>query len=150
MANTQTRPHRDIDIIAPIYMGNELEHLLEKDDFVVDVNETKMPHRLVMLNCSSLLMIDVHLVEFQPDGSAVWTTPSYDAGSPECTYTYSAQGFGGIGKVDGTPIPCLTLEEQINCRTTRQYSFDDPDRQRANGVNADLHDLQVIENILRA
>lgn len=147
MAREQTRPHRDIDVVVPIEKRGELEELLVDRGFSIDNGETRLPHRLVVLDMDRLLMVDVHFVDFQPDGSAVWTVPTYDEGADKYTYTYEAQGFEGMGLIDGAVIPCLTLEEQVRCRTTRQYSFDDPDRQRSNGINADLHDLELIKHI---
>ncbi len=149
MVREQTRPHRDIDVVVPIDASVQLKSLLLDRGFSIDHDETRMPHRLVVLDTEHLLMIDVHFVDFQPDGSAVWTVPSYSESDDDSyTYTYTVEGFNGIGAVEGVPIPCLTLEEQVRCRTTRRYSFDDPDRQRANGINADIHDLRIINKVL--
>jgi lincosamide nucleotidyltransferase A/C/D/E len=147
IAGEQTRDHQDIDLLVPIHEGPRVQQILEGIGFASHEQETELPHRLVMVNTPARLMIDFHLVTPQDDGSMVFKITNYKANVPSYEYKYSPEGLTGRGVIAGKDVSCITLEEQVRCRTTRNYSFDDPDRQRDGGVNADLHDLQLINRL---
>lgn len=150
IAGEQTRDHQDIDLLVPIHEGPRVQQLLEDIGFASHEGETELPHRLVMVNNPARLMIDFHLVTFTDDGSAIFKITNYRENVPSYEYTYSPEGLQGTGTVAGREVPCITLEEQVRCRTTRNYSFEDPDRQREGGINADLHDLALIQRLNQA
>lgn len=149
LAYKQTRPHQDVDFLVPIEYTNKLVNLFLHEGFVLDENETELPYRLVVLNTSTSEMIDFHLVIEQKDSSMVFRITNYKENVPSYDYTYTLEGLGGIGRINGEEIPCITLDEQIRCRTSRKYSFTDPDRIRNGGINADIHDLDVINSLKR-
>lgn len=147
IAGKQTRMHQDIDFLVDIKSGTSLRALFESMGFVSHPEETEMPHRLVVVNVPRRLMIDFHLVTFHEDGSATFKITNYKEGVPSYEYTYSKEGISGVGTIDGISVRCITLNEQVRCRTTRKYSFSDPDRMRPGGINADEHDLGVIKGL---
>lgn len=150
VAGEQTRIHQDIDFLVDINSGDSLRTLFESKGFVSHPEETEMPHRLVVVNVPQKLMIDFHLVTFNEDGSATFKITNYKENVPSYEYTYSGEGISGVGAIKGRTVRCITLEEQVKCRTTRKYSFNDPDRMRPDGVNADKHDLEVIKGLAAA
>ncbi len=147
LAKQQTRPHQDVDFLVPIQYTNKLLNIFHVRGFTVDEKETELPYRLVVLNQKESLMIDFHLVIPQDDGSMIFRITNYKENIPSYDHRYLKVGLGGIGVVDGVNIPCITLDEQVRCRTTRKYSFEDPDRQRQGGINADIHDLEIIKKL---
>ena len=147
LAKQQTRPHQDVDFLVPIQYTNKLLNIFQARGYVVDERETEFPYRLVVLNPKESLMIDFHLVIPQDDGSVIFRITNYKENVPSYDHRYLKDGLRGVGCVNGINIPCITLDEQVRCRTTRRYSFDDPDRQRYGGINADVHDLNVIKKL---
>jgi lincosamide nucleotidyltransferase A/C/D/E len=147
LRNEQTRAHQDLDLLVPIEERERIHEIFSKLGYVNYAQETELPFRMVMFNASLGLLIDFHLVMMQKNGSAVFRITNYKEGVPSYDYVYSANGLRGNGIIAGREVLCITLEEQLRCRTTRKYSFDDLDRQREGGINADLHDLKVIEDL---
>lgn len=147
LAHKQTRPHQDVDFLIPIKYTNKLINLFLHEGFIIDEDETELPYRLVVVNPSEFVMVDFHLVIKQKDNSMIFRITNYKENAPSYDYTYSSEGLSGVGKINDEEIPCITLDEQIRCRTSRKYSFEDPDRMRKGGINADVHDLDMINSI---
>ena len=147
LAKEQTRQHQDIDLLVSVDDRERVYEIFTELGFKNYEAETELPFRLVMYNESKSLMIDFHLVMIQEDGSAIFRITNYRENVPSYDYCYTKSGLDGKGEIAGAEVPCITLEEQIRCRTTRKYSFDDPDRKREGGINADIHDLDVIKNL---
>jgi hypothetical protein len=91
-------------------------------------------------------MVDLQLISPRPDGSCVFRVIESDI--PSYDYVYSAEGLSGRGAIAGAEMPCITPEEQVRARTKQEYSFENPDRVRAGGLLADVHDLAVVESLL--
>jgi lincosamide nucleotidyltransferase A/C/D/E len=137
----ETRAHRDIDVIVPLDHLAAAESELGKVGFLKDERETNMPTRFVLRN-SEGLMIDIHPVTFQSDGSAVHVDT--DVGGQKYLYVYSPVGLSGVGIVDGRVIRCTTAAEQIRQKVERHYSPWSDHRLRERGVSADLEDISCL------
>lgn len=147
LVGKQTRPHQDVDFLVPIQYINKLINILLREKYILDEQETELPYRFVVLKPMEHIMVDFHLVIPQKDGSMVFRITNYKENVPSYDYRYTAEGLSGIGTINGTLVPCISVEEQVRCRTSRKYSFDDPDRVRRGGINADRHDLDVIKEL---
>lgn len=134
----QTRIHSDLDLIISIDKIDLVKSVLLEVGFFVNKEETEIPNRLVMVDEEKKLVIDFHLVEFSKDGSGIQKLTNG-------IYFYSKEGLSGFGKIFDKKVRCLSVGEQIRCRKEKNYSFKDYDRFRNGGINADLHDLNILE-----
>ena len=106
----QTRPHDDLDVIIKaddIEIAIRTTHAL---GFLLMTDE--LPQGFVVRDTLDR-RIDFHPVRFQSNGSAVQEI----RGGGE--WVFSAAGFLGAGLINGSPIRCLTAEEQA-VRATAQ------------------------------
>src|SRR5262249_56640368 len=69
LLQTQTRAHKDVDIILPVAAAPELQRLLAARGF--RVREGEPPHSFVLADGAGL-EVDVHAVRFDGDGNGVY------------------------------------------------------------------------------
>ena len=114
----QTRPHRDLDLVHRNEHEPRLLAVLGRLGFAETLDWR--PVRFVMTGHGGL-EVDLHALDFAPDGSAVQA--SLEADEP---FRYPAACFV-TGLIDGTTVPCLSVEQQVYFH--QGYEPTDRDRQ---------------------
>jgi lincosamide nucleotidyltransferase A/C/D/E len=123
LVGEQTRDHQDLDLALAAEDESRVVGVLEGQGFRMTLDER--PGR-VELSDRRGRRVDVHLLVFGDDGTAVQRQPD---GS---LYHYEASGFGGSGRVAGRKVACLTAEQ--NAAFRRGYEHGD----------VDVHDLRLL------
>ena len=106
LVGTQTRPHRDVDIILRVSDVPKLQGILSRRGFAI--RDGSPPDSFVLAD-SSGLEVDVHAVVFDDDGNGFYRMENGGI------WIYPADGFGGRGVVDGLHVRCLTPTVQVLC-----------------------------------
>lgn len=106
LLETQTRAHKDVDIILTVADVPLLRELLARKGFAV--REGKPPDSFVLANGAGL-EVDVHAVTFDTDGNGVYRMQNGE------DWIFPAEGFGGRGLVDNMSVRCLTPTTQVLC-----------------------------------
>ncbi len=106
LLQTQTRSHKDVDIILPVKDVPKLQELLAGRGFTV--RQGKPPDSFVLANGAGL-EVDVHAVTFDEAGNGVYRMQNGE------DWIYSADHLGGQGRVGGKSVRCLTPEAQVLC-----------------------------------
>ena len=106
LLETQTRQHKDVDIILPVTDVPQLQELLARRGFAM--REGKPPDSFVLANGSGL-EVDIHAVTFDSYGNGVYRMQNGE------DWLYPAEGFGGRGLVGGKSVRCLTPTTQVLC-----------------------------------
>jgi lincosamide nucleotidyltransferase A/C/D/E len=106
LLQTQTRNHKDVDIILPVEDVSKLQELLAERGFTV--SEGKPPNSFVLANGAGL-EVDVHAVTFDDLGNGVYRMQNGE------DWIYSVEHLCGQGSVRGKNVKCLTTEAQILC-----------------------------------
>lgn len=109
LLQTQTRPHRDVDIILPVADVPKLRETLGRIGFTV--REGKPPDSFVLANDTGL-EVDVHAVTFDDGGNGVYRMQNGE------DWIYPAKGFSGHGRVGGMSVRCLSPAAQVLCHAT--------------------------------
>jgi lincosamide nucleotidyltransferase A/C/D/E len=104
LLETQTRRHKDVDIVVPVADVPRLQDLLARRGFAV--RENKPPDSFVLADGAGL-EIDVHAVTFDEDGNGVYRMQNGE------DWIYPAEGFSGRGSVGGMSVPCLSAATQV-------------------------------------
>jgi lincosamide nucleotidyltransferase A/C/D/E len=100
----QTRDHRDLDLMHRQDQEAAVLAVLSVAGFVESLNWR--PIRFVV-TAPDGREIDLHPLVFTDDGSAVQASPE-----PQRPFTYPSSCFV-TGTIQGTPVPCLSAEQQI-------------------------------------
>jgi lincosamide nucleotidyltransferase A/C/D/E len=103
---TQTRPHKDVDIIVRVVDLPRLHEVLATRRFERRPGGTAT--NFVLADRSGL-EVDVHAVVFDRDGHGIYRM------SDGSDWVFPAAGFNGHGVVKGTSVRCLTPEAQVLC-----------------------------------
>jgi lincosamide nucleotidyltransferase A/C/D/E len=106
LLQTQTRPHKDVDIVLAVADVPKLQELLAMKGF--SVREGKPPHSFVLADGAGT-EIDVHAVTFDHDGNGVYRMQNGQ------DWVYPAEGFGGHGLVEQMAVRCLSPTAQVLC-----------------------------------
>jgi lincosamide nucleotidyltransferase A/C/D/E len=106
LLQTQTRAHKDVDIILPVTDAPRLQELLAMRGFAV--REGKPPDSFVLAK-GAAIEVDVHAVTFDRDGNGVYRMQSGQ------DWVYPAEGFSGRGIVGGMAVRCLSPTTQVLC-----------------------------------
>jgi len=106
LLETQTRPHKDVDIILRVADVPQLQELLALRGFTV--REGTPPTSFVLADGAGL-EVDVHAVTFDDEGNGVYRMQNGE------DWIYPAEGFGGRGVIDGFPVRCLSPTTQVLC-----------------------------------
>jgi lincosamide nucleotidyltransferase A/C/D/E len=101
-----TRPHGDLDIILDERQVPALRALLVGDGFEPQPGDASS--NPVFLDRSGL-KVDVHVVHFEPDGTAVHRMED------DRDWVFPASAFAGRGTIEGTVVRCLSAEAQVQC-----------------------------------
>ncbi|MFI5801252.1 nucleotidyltransferase domain-containing protein [Streptomyces sp. NPDC051561] len=100
----QTRDHRDLDLMHRQDQEAAALAALSAEGFVESLD--RRPIRCVV-TAPDGREIDLHPLVFSDDGSAVQTSPD-----PQRPFVYPSACFV-TGTVQGTPVPCLSAEQQV-------------------------------------
>lgn len=119
----ETRPHQDLDLLHRREQEPALVAALVAAGYAQSVDWR--PVRFVLRHPSGA-EIDLHPLEFAPDGSA--TQSSFDPLEPFC---YPAECFV-TGTIGGTPVRCISVRQQVEF-----HQGYDPGP-------ADLHDMALL------
>jgi len=106
LLGTQTRPHKDVDIIVRVSDVPRLCRALEARGFSIRPEGT--PTNFDFADPTGL-GIDVHAVTFDDAGNGVYRMANGD------DWIYPCTGFGGGGTIDGVGVRCLSPEAQVLC-----------------------------------
>jgi lincosamide nucleotidyltransferase A/C/D/E len=128
LLQTQTRAHKDVDIILPVADVPKLRELLAKKGFAV--REGKPPNSFVLANGAGL-EVDVHAATFDGDGNGVYRMQNGE------DWIYPAEGFSGRGLIEGVSVRCLSPRAQVLCHA-HGYT----------PVEKDFRDMELLEEHL--
>jgi lincosamide nucleotidyltransferase A/C/D/E len=106
LLRTQTRAHKDADIILAVADVPRLQGLLAKEGFAT--REGEPPNSFVLANGAGL-EVDVHAVTFDDCGNGVYRMQNGE------DWIYPAEGFSGRGSVGGVSVRCLSPAAQVLC-----------------------------------
>jgi lincosamide nucleotidyltransferase A/C/D/E len=125
LLQTQTRTHKDVDIVTPVADVPKLQELLALRGFAV--REGTPPNSFVLANGSGL-EVDVHAVTFDADGNGVYRMQNGE------DWIYPAEGFSGRGLVGGMSVSCLSPKTQVLCHAHGYVP-----------VEKDFRDMELLE-----
>jgi len=108
LLGTQTRPHKDVDIILRVADLPKLREILGPRGFETRNGGTQS--NFVLADRSGL-EVDVHAIVFDRDGNGVYRMEN---GSD---WIFPAAGFSGRGVVQGIGVRCLSPETQVLCHS---------------------------------
>lgn len=106
LLQTQTRAHKDVDIILAVEDVPRLRGLLAGEGFAI--REGKPPDSFVLADGEGL-EVDVHAVTFDNDGNGLYRMQDGE------DWIYPAEGFSGRGSVGGMSVRCLSPTAQVLC-----------------------------------
>ncbi|HKC63931.1 MAG TPA: nucleotidyltransferase family protein [Pyrinomonadaceae bacterium] len=106
LLETETRPHKDVDIILRVSDVPKLREILGLSGFVV--REGKPPDSFVLADGTGL-EVDVHAVVFDSEGNGIYRMQNGE------DWIFPADGFNGRGAIAGKSVRCLSPEVQVLC-----------------------------------
>jgi lincosamide nucleotidyltransferase A/C/D/E len=106
LLQTQTRIHKDADIVLPVADVPDLQRLLATRGF--SVRDGKPPHSFVLADGEGR-EIDIHAVTFDEDGNGVYRMQNDE------DWVYPVEGFSGRGLVGRMVVRCLSPTTQVLC-----------------------------------
>jgi len=106
LLESQTRLHRDVDIIVRVSDVPEVQRLLEQRSF--SIKEGSPPHSFVLANGLGL-EVDIHAVVFDGEGNGIYRMQNGK------DWIYPQVGFSGRGKVEDVKVKCLSPVVQVHC-----------------------------------
>jgi len=104
LLETQTRPHKDVDIIVHVADVRKLEDALYHRGF--RLREGSPPDSFVLADGSGL-EVDVHAVVFDNEGNGIYRMQNGK------DWVYPAEGFRGRGVIGGISVSCLSPTTQV-------------------------------------
>jgi lincosamide nucleotidyltransferase A/C/D/E len=111
----QTRPHDDLDLVARFDDSGRIEQALRERGYVLAAGAPPSSFELVD---DEGHQVDVHPVSFAPTGEGVYRMANGE------DWIYPAEAFGGVGRILGQEVSCLTPEVVMISHTTG-YALDD-------------------------
>jgi lincosamide nucleotidyltransferase A/C/D/E len=106
LLGTQTRPHKDVDIVVRVSDVPKVQEVLGRRGFAV--KEGTPPHSFVLADGLGL-EVDVHAVVFDDHGNGIYRMENGE------DWVYPAEGFSGRGSIADQGVPCLTPTAQVLC-----------------------------------
>src|SRR5436309_5645038 len=125
LLQTQTRTHRDVDIVVPVADVPRLQELLALRGFAV--REGKPPNSFVLANDAGL-EVDVHAITHDDDGNGVYRMQNGE------DWIYPAEGFSGAGLVGRMSVRCLSPTTQVLCHADGYVP-----------IEKDFRDMELLE-----
>jgi lincosamide nucleotidyltransferase A/C/D/E len=132
----QTRPHKDIDVIALLddvvrmceilgRDGYSLKELWSENCWAIDAHEIKVASAFVLQD-SEGREFDAHAMRLDDRGNGI---PAWEEAEG---FIFKKQDLAGVGVIAGFTVQCITPEKQMLCHT----GYDLPDKQ--------LRDLELL------
>ena len=122
LLETQTREHKDIDVLIQeediLQMIQLLEldryddfHLWEENRWDIDKENHQYPTAFYMLD-NKEREFDVHAIRLDEEGNAIpqWALDDNN-------FLYTKADISATGKINGVPFPCITAEKQMLVHT---------------------------------
>jgi lincosamide nucleotidyltransferase A/C/D/E len=106
LLRTETRAHKDVDIIVPVADVPRLQEVLATAGFAVRDGTT--PSSFVLEDGGGR-EVDVHAVRFDDHGNGVYRMQNGK------DWIYPAEGFSGRGLIGGVSVRCLSAPAQVLC-----------------------------------
>ena len=125
LLQTQTRPHKDVDIIPRVPDVPKLSKLLEQQGFAV--TEGTPPHAFVLTDRNGRT-IDIHAVTLDAAGNGVHRM---DTGGD---WLFPAEALRGRGVIAGQTVDCLSPTAQVQCHAQGYVP-----------TEKDFHDMELLE-----
>ena len=125
LLETQSREHRDVDIVLRRSDVPRLQTVLDPRGFAV--LNGKPPDSFVLANGSGL-EVDVHAVVFDDNGNGVYRMQNGE------NWIYPAEGFSGRGIVGGMKLRCLSPAIQVLCHA---YGY--------TPIEKDFRDMELLQ-----
>ena len=125
LLQTQTRAHKDIDIILAVADVPKLQELLAKRGF--SFREGKPPNSFTLASGAGL-EVDIHAVTFDADGNGVYRMQNGE------DWFYPAEGFNWHGMIGRMSVRCLSPRAQVLCH---EYGYVP--------VEKDFRDMELLE-----
>jgi len=104
LLGSQTRTHKDVDIVLALSDVATLQKILAERGFVV--REGIVPHSFVLAD-SNGLEVDVHSAQFNERGDGIYRMQNGE------DWIFTAEDLSGIGSIGGKAVKCLTPEAQV-------------------------------------
>lgn len=104
LLQTQTRTHKDVDIVLSVADVPKLRELMAGRGFAVSAGR---PPDWFVLADGAGLEVDVHAATFDAAGNGVYRMQNGE------DWIYSAEHLSGRGTVAGKSVRCLTAEGQV-------------------------------------
>jgi len=130
----QTRTHDDLDLVACMHDSARIVTALGAQDYTL---EYAAPDSCFVLVDTAGHQVDVHPAVAQPNGDAVYRMENGD------DWIFPAAGFGGVGRILGREVPCLTPEVVLVNHTTG-YELD-AEHERDVAALSERYDLPLPE-----
>jgi len=105
LVESQSRAHKDVDLIIAQSDSNRLTKLLNEHAYRFKEGR---PENFVLADDAGR-EIDVHVVEFDEDGNGVYRMENGEL------WVFPAEGFTGRGRVEGVEVQCLSPEVAVEC-----------------------------------
>ena len=125
LLETQTRAHKDVDIIVALPDAEALTKLLARHGFRVKKEPDARPENFVMADDRGR-EIDIHVVEFDAEGNGNYRMENGEL------WVFPARGFSGRGRVNGVEVRCLSAEIAVECHASgympKETDFADMER----------------------
>lgn len=125
LLQTQTRPHKDVDLIPRVADVPKLLEILGDRKFAIKAGVP--PHAFVLANDQGRA-VDIHAVTFDPDGNGIHRM---DNGGD---WIFQAEAFTGHGTIAGMTVDCLSPLAQVQCHA-----------QGYPPAEKDLHDMALLQ-----
>jgi lincosamide nucleotidyltransferase A/C/D/E len=126
LLGTQTRMHKDVDIVLSVADVPKLQDLLARRGFTV--REGKPPNSFVLADGAGL-EVDVHAVVFDEKGNGVYRMQNGE------DWVYPAEGFSGRGLAGGMSVRCLSPAVQVLCHA---YGYQPTEK--------DIRDMELLHH----
>jgi lincosamide nucleotidyltransferase A/C/D/E len=130
----QTRPHDDLDLVSRLEDSAQIADALGARGYVQAGGG--LPHSFELVDAEGH-QVDVHPAAFNSDGDGVY---QMDGGGE---WIFPSSGFGGVGRILGRAVPCLTPEVVLVNHTTG-YALDE-EHERDVRALAERYSLPVPE-----
>jgi lincosamide nucleotidyltransferase A/C/D/E len=115
LLGTQTRSHDDLDLVTRVEHNRHIVAALEELGYAVVYDAS--PSCFVLVDPAGH-QVDVHPAAMQPSGDCVYRMENGE------DWIFPAAGFGGVGRILGQDVPCLTPEVVLVNHATG-YELDD-------------------------
>ena len=125
LLGSQSRPHRDVDLILCITDVPKLQAVLGRIGFTVC--EGIPPHSFVLANGLGL-EVDIHAVVFDEEGNGRYQMRNQEE------WIYPSEGFSGQGVINGGVVRCLSSTAQVLCHA---YGY--------TPVEKDFRDMELLQ-----